>query len=118
MIEKLIKVITIQPNASCLYLPMGHAVRKGEKVMFTLIDRKSTATVTFDNGASCFDEKGPISLGGNQPLSRTLIVNAEAGRYFFTVNVSRGGEGSHLGSDAESKRGELDVTPEPPKEDK
>lgn len=110
------KIIKINSDASFHYFPAGKTVQQGEQVTFTLMSETSTATVTFDS-VSCFDEPGPISLDGSASV-KSYFVTAAPGSYPFTVNVSNGGARSHLGSDAESKRGELDVTTEPPKESK
>jgi len=109
------KIVKINSDASIHYFPPGSVVHHGDKVTFTLMCNTCTGTVTFDS-ASCLDVPGPIALDGSSPATaeKTHTVTATSGKFPFTAQVNNGSEVRHIGLEGEAKRGELDVTTEPP----
>lgn len=107
-------IVKINSDASIHYFP-SQVVRFGDLVTFKLTCSTCTATVTFDS-AGCLDVQGPYFLDGSDSANaeKTHTVAATSGNFPFTAEVDGGGSQRHIGFEGESKRGELDVTTEPP----
>lgn len=107
-------IVKINSDASIHYFP-SKVVRSGDTVTFKLTCTTCTATVTFDS-TGCLDVPGPYSLDGSNSVDaeKTHTVTASSGNFPFTAQVNGGSSQRHIGFEGESKRGELDVTTEPP----
>ncbi|WP_338863820.1 hypothetical protein [Myxococcus stipitatus] len=109
-------VILIQPSGPN---PSPALVRPGEEVTFRL-DGVNSAEVQFTDG-SCFSEPGPFILNNGSPLAanseHTVTLTAVPRNYPYNVILPPSVE-SRLGGNAETKKGGLDVTTDPPKDPK
>lgn len=109
--------ITIESNADIRYSHVPPVVRHGDTVTFQVQDVPGSVEVRFDDG-SCLTTTGPYELLGGPGLTaaspQPVSPGATARRYPFTATLpdSRGKKiGEH-----EVKKGEIDVTTDPPTE--
>lgn len=109
-------VILIQPGGPT---PANPLVRPGEEVTFRL-DGVNAAEVQFTDG-SCFSQPGPFFLTNANPLAanseHTVTLTAVPRNYPYNV-ILPPTPASRLGGNAETKKGGLDVTTDPPKDPK
>ncbi|WP_342376117.1 hypothetical protein NVS55_33300 [Myxococcus stipitatus] len=109
-------VILIQPSGP---LPADPRVYLGQEVTFRL-DGVTAAEVRFTDG-SCFSQPGPFFLSNASPLAanseHTVTLTAAPRNYPYDL-VLPPTAASRLGGNAETKKGGLDVTTDPPEDPK
>ncbi|NVJ00757.1 hypothetical protein HV824_21920 [Myxococcus sp. AM009] len=111
-----IVTVVIKKSGNLSYIP-NNKVRHGDTVRFW-IDTSSGVTSAVVQPPACLDDTASISLDNSSSLKETkddaVSESAAVGTYSFTVDVSPSSGSSRLGSELETKNGNLDVTTDPP----
>ncbi|MFP2961898.1 hypothetical protein ACLEPN_29945 [Myxococcus sp. 1LA] len=114
-----IVTVIIKKSGDLVYKP-SNKVRRGQKVCFEL-DPVHGPEWAIVNPPTCLEKTDPITLDARHSSSAPIVYedpvseSAAYTTYPFTVTVPPVPEKPHLGGEAETKNGNLDVTTDPPK---
>ncbi|WP_141594215.1 MULTISPECIES: hypothetical protein [unclassified Myxococcus] len=109
--------VTIKKSGDLVYEP-SNQVGRGYTVRFVLDPVNGPAWATV-NPPTCLVDTNPFTLDQTSaapPIYEDPVSESAAYKpYLFTVTVPPLPEKPHLGGEAETKNGNLDVTTDPPK---
>lgn len=109
--------VTIHASGNITYDPTSQQVPRGETVAFVLDDATEEALVNF--GPTTPLDQSQFSLNGTNPTTasqvRTVMLTATLGRHTFMVTPTHARKHKDP-LPAGGVSGDIEVTPEPPKE--